>query len=164
MDLRHLAGFPFDPITEIKNIEAEGAGPGLDDAERLMGRDDDPGQIVGAQGPTGLVGNGEPGEDRVRNFEPVAAENRECVLLAGGVGHRRPRCDDGGIVARHIGENERVNARLAGGAGEPAAFDARHVLAHAVELGNVGAAFEERAQEPDLLAGGDARRRQRHER
>ena len=85
-----------------------------------------------------------------RGVDFIFGDHRQRVLPRGGVGNRRPGGDDGKVVARHVGDHQRHDARRRGGRGEASALDRREMLAHAIHLGNRRAALEQRLVD-DLL-------------
>jgi hypothetical protein len=104
--------------------------------------------------------------DRRRRLVPAPppAQRRDGVAVAGGVGDRRPRADRRRLVAHHVGEGERHDPRGEGGARQPAALDARQVLAHRVQFVDRRAAPQQQLGEPGLVAKRHARDRGRQQR
>jgi hypothetical protein len=85
--------------------------------------------------------------------------------VAGGrVAHRRPRGDDGRVVAGHVGDHQRHEAGRVGGGGQPAALDRREVLSDAVHLVDRGAGPEQRLVDRLLVVEGEPRCRQGEQR
>ena len=81
-----------------------------------------------------------------------AAERRGGIGERARVGHRRPRSDDVGGIADHVGQDERPDAGgLGGGAQEAAALHPRAVLPHRVERRDVRAREKQPARDVLLV-------------
>ncbi len=85
----------------------------------------------------------EPGTHRGRHLDAVAVEDRERIGAGGGVGHRRAAGDHGRVVAGHVADRQCHHLRRRAGRRQPAALDARQVLAHAVHLADVGTGLQQ---------------------
>ena len=86
----------------------------------------------------------QPRRHRCGGLDAITGDDGARIGEGGGIRHRRPRGDHGGIVAWHVADRERHHARRSGGGGEPAALDGGEVLAHAVHFRNVRPAGEQR--------------------
>ena len=80
----------------------------------------------------------------VGQLDAVAGEDRRRVRRRGRVGHGRAAGDHRRVVAGHVGDQQRDGARGPGRGGEPAALDAREMLADAVHLVDRGARAQQR--------------------
>ena len=69
----------------------------------------------------------------------VLLEDAQRLGLRRRVRHGRAGRDRADVVAGHVGDHERRDGRRMRDDGEPAALQARQMLAHAVDLANVGA-------------------------
>ena len=96
----------------------------------------------------------------VGQLDAVAGEDRRGIGRRGRVGHGRAAGDHRRVVAGHVGDQQRDGARGEGRRGEPAALDAREVLAHAVHLVDRGARAQQRPVDALLVGEREALGRQ----
>ena len=84
--------------------------------------------------------------DGIVDREIVPRHQRAGVRQRARIRHRRPGCDRGRIVMRHVGYRERHDLGGAlSGAGQPAALDPRQMLADDVHLADRRAGTQQRA-------------------
>ena len=75
------------------------------------------------------------------------------------IGHGRPRADRRRIVARHVRDRDGDKLRRMCVARQPAAFDAREMFAHRIDLADIGAGTQQRARHRLFVGEGNAGRR-----
>ncbi len=99
----------------------------------------------------------------VGDLDCVFAQDRQRLGAGGRIRQRRPAGDDAGLVARHVGDQQRDHPRRRTGQRQAAALDRRQVLAHAVHLADRRAAFQQRLVDRLFLLQRDAVGRQRQQ-
>ena len=155
MDKRHLARLALKIIAEHQRMIAR---PARDLCRRIQGGKAAADEDIVHPRKGRVAGFG--GLDQRGRFNAKPREDRFRLRARGRVRHGRPRGDDRKIIARHIGNDERHHARGRAGGGELAALDRRQVLAHAIHLGDPGAAGEQGSVHRLLLRQRKARCRQ----
>ena len=103
-------------------------------------------------------------DDRGGLVDPVLAQHAQGIGEGGGVGHGRARADYGGVVPRHVRDQEAHEARRMAGRAQSPALDCGEMLAHGVDLADGGARAEQGAGDRLLVRQLDACRRQREQR
>src|SRR5690606_25008867 len=107
---------------------------------------------------------GKVGGDRRRRDDAVFPDDGAGVGEGRGVGNRRPRGDDGRVIAGNIGDEQGENARRGRGGGKTPALDGGKVLPHDVHLADGGAGGKQRTVHRLLVGKRQAIGRQGQER
>ena len=94
----------------------------------------------------------------------VAPDHGQRVVAGAGIGHGRAGGNVHGVVARHVGNQQRQHPCRMAGRGQTATLDGRQMTAHAVHLADRGARFKQRAAHSLLVLQRQTRQRQGQQR
>ncbi len=101
---------------------------------------------------------------RRRHLDAVAADDVERIGAGGRIGRRRPRGDVHGVVAGHVGNQQRHHLRRMAGGGQAPALDRGQVPAHAVHFTDRRAGLQQRPVDGLLVGERQPRDGQRQQR
>ncbi|MNS82771.1 hypothetical protein D3C72_1165250 [compost metagenome] len=168
MHFGHVARLALDAVREDVRGQAQFARPGRGGFERLLGAGQRDAAVAGKARIAGLgrfAGAALQVPAHVGgHLDLVFGDDRQRVGTGGGVRQRGAAGDQGRVIARNIGNQQRLHARRRAGQRQPAALERREMLAHAVHLADARAAAQQRLVDRLLVFQRQARGRRRQQR
>ena len=147
MHFAHVQGLALDLVAQDVGGQAGGACRIGRCLQRLLGRGD---QLVALTCKARIVGRGRlqaaigpGGAHRIGHGNTVALHDGQRVGAGAGIAYRGAAADSGGVITRHVANGQRQHLRRRAGQRQAPAFDAREVLAHAIDLADMRPAAQQ---------------------